>query len=680
MQLLNAHLTHGATVSKMAGEFKNVIQGYEDNVKVIGYYCSTCKKDWVLENWNGNTVPNDTKRALQYYHRYEGDCVAHQQGDCVCHFTREDADDFVKYVCQGCRKEWKLAKFRGGLVRVNDDTSGYMCSACMKEWLADDKLGVESEADRINEANMQNLRHHRHSCENFGEVQEDGTVKVTRFVCSDCKKEWLLSFTERQELIDTLKNHHISQGCNSTVTYKGVSNAKQYSCPGRGTRNQCEQKWLLKEIPPGNHELLRRVREMKALWDHHRETGCFGGIQFMSSAGHEECDLETAARDVIGYYCKDCKTEWLSDEWNRNSAPNIEEKMVDHHYIPRFRYLQMSDMGIRVYWDHVQEKLQPGDHIAWQRSCSYWHHAIVEKVEKRKITVIEWTSHSSWGEVCGCRLMPRFTVTIHRTDIDRRDRCCGRIKELVDGPMYKVVYPEAVQMQNPPELVLSRAHSRLNNAGYKVARDNCEHFATFCKTGSHKSGQIKQVGLTFQAWGLKRLVIALIYVTLLAGFAELIEEIFGKGQDYVGLIIIGAVELVHVVYIICVVYISDIPEGKFIYTKCSHRVRALFCASSKIIFKFVFMVGGTALATVVLINSGQIKKRPKGVQTICEIGVSLAGGLFGSAVGFLLVHSFTSCSSCGAWCCQGQVHHENSEYNLGEQNFQITPTQSSSSA
>ena len=44
---------------------------------------------------------------------------------------------------------------------------------------------------------------------------------------------------------------------------------------------------------------------------------------------------------------------------------------------------------------------------------------------------------------------------------------------------------------NPVELVMERAESRLGESAYNLVFNNCEHFATWCKTGKHHSEQVK---------------------------------------------------------------------------------------------------------------------------------------------------------------------------------------------
>lgn len=46
----------------------------------------------------------------------------------------------------------------------------------------------------------------------------------------------------------------------------------------------------------------------------------------------------------------------------------------------------------------------------------------------------------------------------------------------------------------PPDDVARRARFYVGSGGYSLIHNNCEHFATWCKTGCHESEQVKDVG------------------------------------------------------------------------------------------------------------------------------------------------------------------------------------------
>lgn len=46
-----------------------------------------------------------------------------------------------------------------------------------------------------------------------------------------------------------------------------------------------------------------------------------------------------------------------------------------------------------------------------------------------------------------------------------------------------------------PDVVVQRAESRLGESNYNLTTNNCEHFATWCKTGISESAQLQNFGL-----------------------------------------------------------------------------------------------------------------------------------------------------------------------------------------
>ena len=111
------------------------------------------------------------------------------------------------------------------------------------------------------------------------------------------------------------------------------------------------------------------------------------------------------------------------------------------------------------------EALKEGDHIKWKRLPGYDHHAIVESVESGKVNVIEYGSDKG-GSGFGEGVVRRHTVD----DVKR---------------MYKYIYDEC----DDASQVLQRAKERLGERKYNPF-NNCEHFATWCKTGEKECTQI----------------------------------------------------------------------------------------------------------------------------------------------------------------------------------------------
>jgi hypothetical protein len=65
-----------------------------------------------------------------------------------------------------------------------------------------------------------------------------------------------------------------------------------------------------------------------------------------------------------------------------------------------------------------------------------------------------------------------------------------------DGCPVKVIdFPNG----KPPDETIERAFSRLGEKGYDFAANNCDHFATWCKTGEHRSLQVDNMKNTIRS-------------------------------------------------------------------------------------------------------------------------------------------------------------------------------------
>jgi hypothetical protein len=57
------------------------------------------------------------------------------------------------------------------------------------------------------------------------------------------------------------------------------------------------------------------------------------------------------------------------------------------------------------------------------------------------------------------------------------------------------ILPRQVTKRYHPDDVIKRAYSKLGGTGYSLVKNNCEHFASWCKTGTACSIQVKALGL-----------------------------------------------------------------------------------------------------------------------------------------------------------------------------------------
>ena len=72
--------------------------------------------------------------------------------------------------------------------------------------------------------------------------------------------------------------------------------------------------------------------------------------------------------------------------------------------------------------------------------------------------------------------------------LEGREILRSPLEDFSQGQPIRVVdHPGA----SAPGLTLRRAMSRIGEQNYNLLFNNCEHFATWCKTGRHRSGQIE---------------------------------------------------------------------------------------------------------------------------------------------------------------------------------------------
>ena len=71
---------------------------------------------------------------------------------------------------------------------------------------------------------------------------------------------------------------------------------------------------------------------------------------------------------------------------------------------------------------------------------------------------------------------------------------------------------------SPTRVTLQRAMSRIGEQNYNLLFNNCEHFATWCKTGRHRSGQVESVLERARHWS------QLMPAALMSGLELLVQR------------------------------------------------------------------------------------------------------------------------------------------------------------
>lgn len=128
------------------------------------------------------------------------------------------------------------------------------------------------------------------------------------------------------------------------------------------------------------------------------------------------------------------------------------------------------------------DDLESGDHIAFHRTCGrYWHHAIVEDVNKRsrEFCLIEYSNTAS-GFLQDNLCLPK------NPGIAKVVRQTYRFSE------FTMVYLMLHECCNPADTVVENARSKIGENKYNPFTNNCEHFAMWCKTGRSSSDQVNK--------------------------------------------------------------------------------------------------------------------------------------------------------------------------------------------
>ena len=99
--------------------------------------------------------------------------------------------------------------------------------------------------------------------------------------------------------------------------------------------------------------------------------------------------------------------------------------------------------------------------------------------------------------------------------LEGREILRSPLEEFCQGQPLRVInYVE----ESPQGVTLRRAMGRLGEQNYNLLFNNCEHFATWCKTGRHRSGQVESVLERARHWS------QLMPAALMSGLELLVQR------------------------------------------------------------------------------------------------------------------------------------------------------------
>ena len=219
------------------------------------------------------------------------------------------------------------------------------------------------------------------------------------------------------------------------------------------------------------------------------------------------------------------------------------------------------------------QDLTKGDHIMFDRG-SYFHHAIVLAVSplENKIEVIHFTTDQHRkGKV------KREVITRHKQP----------------GTLFRLTY-RALTESEPDHVALRAILIEQKVVDYNLFGGNCEHLATWCKTGIWDSGQVKHLAIyfwrQFVKFGIKlgsQVLVRIIsesVATLVDVFASLYVQILGKNVDVISCVIYCIVDIVLNIYDVHRKYKRGELKGEALHDEIIKRVvRCLVVDSSVVV-------------------------------------------------------------------------------------------------
>lgn len=121
--------------------------------------------------------------------------------------------------------------------------------------------------------------------------------------------------------------------------------------------------------------------------------------------------------------------------------------------------------------------LTRGDHIKVSRNWFYDHHGIFE-------------SRNSVINFCDPNLENKTSTIFNMLKRKKGKIMRHSLERFLDGKQLLVAKYQGKTLH--PEETIKKARAHIGDENYSILFNNCEHFATYCKTGEKKSRQVKK--------------------------------------------------------------------------------------------------------------------------------------------------------------------------------------------
>lgn len=165
----------------------------------------------------------------------------------------------------------------------------------------------------------------------------------------------------------------------------------------------------------------------------------------------------------------------------------------------------IKDMGLLSTKTKIRNvrELKPGDHISYPTSISRFmkHHAIVIRIiDDDTVEVIHYSrppSDNPESTSSSSSASWRPFSSSNKSQIMIRKGEVNLSKHVSKKKLYRVDYGNDYKCF-PPDKVIARAERKIDQPGfegqgYNLFKNNCEHFASWCKTDQAFSKQVRMI-------------------------------------------------------------------------------------------------------------------------------------------------------------------------------------------
>lgn len=206
------------------------------------------------------------------------------------------------------------------------------------------------------------------------------------------------------------------------------------------------------------------------------------------------------ANNLIGVVCSFCLYEWTDRDVtirrHQVRAPRNDDTDEEIQYGDKtFRLLRNQSDEKSVTFVKIDDvtDLTVGDHVRYPWLCGEYHHVIVKAISQQEIRLVHLQGENelNYNED---RVDVSFDVHLKTEVIDE---ITPDLKKKVDGDIYRCDYGGDGRPDMNDILAIPRANAWRGEKGYRLRKNSCENFISFCKRGNHANFRQDRILVAF---------------------------------------------------------------------------------------------------------------------------------------------------------------------------------------